>query len=194
MNTQAVNVVHRERTAIVLLTLAMWATRSHHFGSILHMPDASWAAFFIAGAMGTRIRVPLWLMINAGIIDYFALLGGVSSYCVTPAYAFLVPTYLTLWVSGRWSAMTFSWNAAPLARTAAALGLGVAGAFIISNASFYALAGYFEKMSLLQYTNSVATYFSHFLESTAVYTIAAGVAAFAWQRGRGLISSSVTKR
>jgi hypothetical protein len=194
MNTRAAHIVRRERIAIVLLTLAMWATRSHHFGSILHLPDASWAAFFIAGAMGARIRVPLWLVINAGIIDYLALQGGVSSYCVTPAYAFLVPTYLTLWASGRWSAMTFSWNVMSLARTAGALSLGVAGAFIVSNASFYALAGYFEKMSMLQYTNSVAAYFPHFLESTALDTIAAGVAAFAWQHFRVLIGSNVAKR
>lgn len=72
--------------------------------------------------------------------------------------------------------------------------MGVAGAFIISNASFYALAGYFESMSLLQYTSSVAKYFPYFLENTALYTICAAVVAFAWQHGRTLISSSLAKR
>lgn len=194
MMTQTANVARRDWIAIVCLTLAMWATRSHHFGSILHLPDASWGAFFIAGAMGTRIRVPLWLMINAGVIDYLALRAGVSSYCVTPAYAFLVPTYLTLWASGRWSAMTFVWNAPSLLRTASALCMGTVGAFIISNASFYALAGYFEQLSLLQYTAAVTPYLTYFLESTALYTIAAGVIAFAWHHARALINARTVSR
>ncbi len=31
------------------LALLMAATRSHHFATALHLPDASWAVFFLAG-------------------------------------------------------------------------------------------------------------------------------------------------
>jgi hypothetical protein len=194
MTTQTMDVTRRDWIALVLLTLAMWATRSHHFGSALHLPDASWAAFFIAGAMGTRIRISLWLMINACVIDYLALRAGVSSYCITAAYVFLVPTYLTLWASGRWVATTFAWKLSSLFKAAFALCMGVVGAFIISNASFYALAGYFEQISVLQFTNSVSVYLPQFLESTALYTLAAGVVAYAWQHIQSALSARTVNR
>jgi hypothetical protein len=194
MITQNKNLTHRDWIAVVLLTLLMWGTRSHHFGSILHLPDASWAAFFIAGVMGTRVRVALWLMINAGVIDYLALRAGASSYCVTPAYVFLVPTYLTLWASGRWAATIFSWSVSSLAKAALALCVGVVGAFIISNASFYALAGYFREMSALQFANAIAGYLPHFLESTMLYTIAAAVIAYAWQQAQSILNTRAMNR
>jgi hypothetical protein len=72
--------------------------------------------------------------------------------------------------------------------------VGVVSAFIISNASFYVLAGYFQQMSLLQYTNAVAAYLPQFVESTALYVIAAGVVAYAWMHIRALISSRFANR
>jgi hypothetical protein len=35
----------------LLLAALIAATRSHHFASALHLPDASWAVFFLAGAL-----------------------------------------------------------------------------------------------------------------------------------------------
>jgi hypothetical protein len=167
----------REVFVVAALAAAMWLTRSHqiddHFGSFIDLPDASWAVFFIAGVVGLRWWAPAALMLNAGVIDYLALLAGVSDYCVTPAYPFLIPTYLTLWASGRWSAFDLAAPARSLARVAIALALGVTGAFLISNASFYALAGYFGSMSPLHYASAVLRYLPHFVGSTAVYTAVA---------------------
>src|SRR5690554_3136356 len=39
------------------LAVLMAATRSHHFASVTHLPDASWAVFFLAGFY---LR-PLWV-------------------------------------------------------------------------------------------------------------------------------------
>lgn len=173
----------RDWILLAVLAAAMWVTRSHqiddHFGSFIDLPDTSWAVFFIAGLLALRWWAPAALMVNAGVIDYLALLGGVSDYCVTPAYPFLVPTYLTLWASGRWAAVDLAMNARSLARVAIALTAGVLGAFLISNASFYALAGYFETMSVLDYANAVLRYLPKFLESTAIYTVVALVVVFA---------------
>jgi hypothetical protein len=85
----------------VLATL-MLATRYHNFGSALHLPDASLAMFFLAGFY---LR-PAWLfpfyLLEAGLIYYLVImLGGVSDWCVTPAYGFLIPTYACLWYGGR---------------------------------------------------------------------------------------------
>jgi hypothetical protein len=40
-----------KRTVMITLMLAalMAATRSHHFATALHLPDVSWAVFFLAG-------------------------------------------------------------------------------------------------------------------------------------------------
>lgn len=173
----------RDWILLVVLAAAMWVTRSHqiddHFGSFIDLPDTSWAVFFIAGLLALRWWAPAVLMANAGVIDYLALLGGVSDYCVTPAYPFLIPTYLTLWAGGRWAALELAVNARSVARVALGLIAGVLGAFLISNASFYALAGYFETMPALDYANSVLRYLPKFLESTAIYTAVALVVMFA---------------
>jgi hypothetical protein len=167
----------RELFAAAILAAAMWLTRSHqiddHFGSFIDLPDTSWAVFFIAGLLRLRWWAPTALIMNAGVIDYLALLAGVSDYCVTPAYPFLIPTYLTLWASGRWSVFDFAEPGRSLLRVLLGLTLGVIGAFIISNASFYALAGYFASTPPLQYAHAVLRYLPEFLESAAVYTAVA---------------------
>jgi len=171
------HLLRRDVVSTIVLTAAMWLTRSHqiddHFGSFVDLPDASWAVFFIAGLLGLGWRAPAALLVNAGVIDYLALLAGVSDYCVTPAYPFLIPTYLTLWASGRRSAPDFATPGWSLLRVALCLMLGVIGAFIISNASFYALAGYFASMAPLQYANAVLRYLPEFLVIAAVYTAVA---------------------
>lgn len=168
-----------KRTIFIALALliAMWLTRSHHFASLDVLPDVSWAAFFIAGLFAAGWLVAAGLMLNAGLIDYLALLGGVSDYCVTPAYPFLIPTYLTLWAAGRWAGMPLDLHWRSLLRVATACVLGVPAAFVISNASFYAFAGYFADMSAFAYMLAVAGYFPAFLESTALYSLVALVVA-----------------
>ena len=176
------NARRRELFAAAVLAAAMWMTRSHqiddHFGSFIDLPDTSWAVFFIAGLLGLRWWAPAALMLNAGVIDYLALLAGVSDYCVTPAYPFLAPTYLVLWASGRWSGVDFNAPARTFVRVALALLLGVTGAFLVSNASFYALGGYFASTTPLQYANAVLQYLPHFMGSTAAYTVVALVVVY----------------
>ncbi|MCI0354802.1 MAG: hypothetical protein L0099_07175, partial [Acidobacteria bacterium] len=88
---------------IVLAGLAslMAATRIPAMGAMLHLQDASWAVFFIAGFYlkgQWRWAFPL-LMAEAVGIDYCVIqYTGISNYCVTVAYWFLVPAYATLWL------------------------------------------------------------------------------------------------
>ena len=45
------------------------------------------------------------LIIEAGLIDYYATsVQGISDWCMSPAYWFLIPTYGSLWLVGRWFA------------------------------------------------------------------------------------------
>jgi len=124
------------------LALLMLATRSDHFGSSLHLPDASLAVFFLAGYYLRGPWVfPLFLGL-AGLIDYVAIAHfGVSDFCVSTAYAFLIPAYAAPWAAGFWLRGKIVWSGAALARVAGAWLAGAGLSFLLSNGSFYWLSG-----------------------------------------------------
>jgi len=156
------------------LAALMAATRFHHFGSALHLPDASLAVFFLGGLY---LRRPLAFgayAALAALLDYLAIAqAGVSDWCVTPAYAFLLPAYACLWWAGVWCSRheRHGWRRYP--RIAGALLLATVLAFLISNASFYGLSGYFGELSLAEYAARVARYFPPYLVSAMAYVAAA---------------------
>ena len=90
------------------LVLLLAATRYNHFGSAVSLPDASLAVFFLGGFFLARRAWPgllafVFLLLEAGGMDYYATATqGVSDWCITPAYWFLVPTYASLWLGGVW--------------------------------------------------------------------------------------------
>lgn len=171
----------------LLFAVAMWLTRSHEIVSVLAFPDVTWAAFFLAGIFTRRLFLPALLLINAALIDYVAIVhGGVSDYCVTPAYVFLIPTYLTLWGCGRWVQLEPVGTWRSLVRSAIALPIGVLGAFFISNASFYAFSGYFREMSAVTYAASVARYLPSYFEGTLIYAGVVLGSFAAWRTAREL--------
>ncbi len=161
-------------TIALLLALLMAATRFHHFGSAMHLPDASLAVFFLGGFY---LRWPALFgcyLAEAALIDYLAIaLGGVSDWCVTPAYAFLVPTYASLWFGGVWYARRHRMEWRTLALLAGAVFLAVSAAFLISNASFYVLSGYFPEMTWIDYASRVAKYFPPYASSAVAYIVLA---------------------
>lgn len=151
----------------LLLVLAL--TRSGHFGSAIKLPDTSWAMFWLAGALTVSRWWPVLLMLLAGSIDYIVIADGVNGYCVTPAYPFLIPTYLALWSAGRYASAPLVLDRHSILRMTLALLAGVSSAFIISNASFYYFSGYFSALSLTAYTLSVVRYWPHYLLTSALY-------------------------
>lgn len=157
----------RDVALALLLAAAMWLTRSHDV--TIALPDITWAAFFLAGAFSRRWPILIGLALNSFAIDFMALARGESDYCMTPAYAFLLPTYLSLWAAGRWSAAARLDTAAHALRYAAALVAGTVLAFCISNAGFYAFAGYFDAMSAFEYARRVLRYLPAFLTNTMLY-------------------------
>lgn len=142
------------------LALVMAATRYQHFGDTLHLPDASLAVFFIAGLLALPIAIFPALLLEAGLIDFLAItFGGVSDFCVSPAYVFLIPAYGALWLGGRWVAARHERSRPALQPLYAALFVAVSVAFLISNASFYALSGRVAGMGLTDYALQVARYY-----------------------------------
>lgn len=171
MNTTKTN----KFMTIAALAALMAATRPYHFGSALHLPDASLAVFLLAGFYLPRWVFPL-LLVEAGLVDYLALnYGGVDGWCFSPAYWFLIPTYFAMWFGGRFFRMRYRFSMRGLSEFAAIAFAATGAAFLISNSSFYLFAGYFEKLSAAQYGNQVAQYFLPYLQSAFLYLSAAAL-------------------
>ena len=169
------NIPTKTIAIFVSLIVLMAATRANHFGTALHLPDASLAVFLLAGFYLPRWVFPA-LLVEAGLVDYLAInYGGVSGWCFSPAYWFLIPTYFVLWFAGRFYATRYRFSLRSLAEFAAIAFAATGAAFLISNASFYLLAEYFENMSAAQYGTQVAQYFLPYLQSAFLYLIAAAV-------------------
>ena len=161
--------------SVVALAALMLLTRFHHFGSSVNLADASLAVFFLAGLFLSWRWFPAFALLAAGI-DYAAIgWAGVSDYCVTPAYAFLLPTYAAMTFAGTWARRYRALGIADLGPFAAVAALGGVAAFAISNGSFYLFASYFTGMSYADYLTRTAHYAVPYLAWALCY-IAAGLA------------------
>lgn len=155
------------------LIAAMILTRFHHFGDVLHLPDASLAVFFFAGFYRKKMLLG-FLMALAALIDYVAISNGTSGWCVTPAYVFLIPTYASMWLAGRYCSHFGAMKSAESMRYLSSIGLlalATSVAFIISNGSFYLFSGRYSDLSWLQYFERVAQYYPPYIGSTLIYGI-----------------------
>jgi len=162
---------------LALLAGVMLATRFNHFGSITHLPDASLAVFFLAGFYLRRAVYLVPLMLLAGGIDYLATQHmGVSDYCISPAYGFLIPTYAAMWYGGRWYADRHTMTMTSLAPLAIALLTGASVAFLISNGSFYLFSGRYPDMSWAEYAHRVSIYYMPYMSGAIFYVALAALA------------------
>jgi len=162
-----------KRNAIILavvLSIVMWATRGHHVATLTHLPDASWAIFILLGLyFRHRVLLPVFLA-QAALIDYLSITQfGVNDYCVTLAYAFLLPAYSALWLVGRWYATRYQLNAHTLHIFAVAAVVGTAGCELISSGSFYFLGGRFADTSLAEFATRLMLYFPGDLVNATLY-------------------------
>lgn len=156
------------------LIALMLVSRAHfnHFGSPIALPDASLAVFFMAGLWFGGLRLFAVLVLEAALIDYVAITKmGVSDYCISPAYVFLIPTYAALFFAGRFAAQFNTLRAADLLLQVGVLAGATTAAFLISNGSFYALSGRFPDLDWVEYFNRVSQYYSPYLINTLVYSI-----------------------
>ena len=158
-----------EYLPIPLIAL-MVLTRFHHFGDVLHLPDASLAVFFFAGFYRKKVLF-VFLLVMAGLIDYIAIANGTSSWCVSPAYVFLIPTYAVMWIAGRYCSAFKSLKMTELATQFAVVTLATSAAFAISNGSFYVLSGRYPDLSWGQYFSRVAQYYPPYVSSVLLYAV-----------------------
>ena len=166
-----------DRSALLpaaVLTVAMGLTRFHHFGSSLNLPDASLAVFFFVGLLLSWRWFAAFALLAAGI-DYAAIgWGGVSDYCVTPAYGFLLPTYAAMTAGGVWSRRVAALTLADVPVVTLAAVVSTTLAFVISNGSFYFFSGNFASLAFGEYAARTAHYFLPYL-GWALFYITAGL-------------------
>jgi hypothetical protein len=141
---------YRSRWAIgVLLAAMVLLTHGQHDATPLHLPQATWAAFFLGGFYLRYVRLWMLGLGLVGALDFVAVTwGGVSDFCLSPAYLFMVPAYGVLWLAGRYCAA----HATGLDRRSfmvLALGLSsIVVAEILASGSFYLLSGRMDQVSL----------------------------------------------
>lgn len=150
----------------------MATTRLHHFSSSMNLPDASLAVFFLAGLLLSWRWFPVFALL-AGSIDYVAVTwGGVNAYCITPAYAFLIPTYGVMMLGGAWSRRFVALGISGMPGLLVVATLSATAAFSISNGSFYWYSGYFTGEPFVTYIAGTAKYYAPYLTSALAYIAA----------------------
>lgn len=157
--------------AVALMAL-MAATRFHHFGTPFALPDASLAVFFLAGLwLGGRYLFAT-LLVEAGVIDYLAITKfGVSDFCVTKAYVFLIPAYAAMWLGGKWCRHFGELSLSSVLQQFGMLITATSTAFLFSNGSFYWLSGRYVSPNWAQYVERFSQYYPPYLTNAALYVV-----------------------
>ena len=154
-----------------VLVALLVITRGHHLPEIKHLlPSASWAVFFLAGIY---LR-PAWALAGllglAAFVDYAAISrGGVSGFCVSPAYIALLPAYGLLWYAGRWYAGRHRFETATLLPLALTVFFATAACELITSGSFYLYSGYFTDSTLQEFAGRFIAYFPSSLRAMAFW-------------------------
>jgi len=167
----------RQQILIFLgLTALMLATRFHHFGSALHMPDASLAIFFVAGFYLRRVAFFAFLGAEAVLIDYVAVnFAGISTWCITPAYGALALSYLVAWAGGYWISRNASFNTAFALRLTLTAFAATSTGFLIADGAFYWLSGRIVEPNWTGYWSHMTLYFASFVGAACAYIAAAAL-------------------
>ncbi len=168
------HLLNKKNLILATLVALMAATRMHHFGTPLHMPDASLAVFLLAGFLVASPLLFGALMIEAVALDYVAITQlGVDNYCITPAYWFLIPTYGVLWFAGRYYARVHQNSLRSLGLFSAISLLAVNLAFVISNVSFYFLSERVGETSFAEYAAGLTQYYVPYVSGAVIYLVPA---------------------
>lgn len=91
--------------AVFIMVLLMIATRGHAnwLDSLVHLPDFTISALFIAGVYLRKFWTAFVIIISAVAIDNYAIVHeGISANCITPAYSVLPLTYYGIFWTGKY--------------------------------------------------------------------------------------------
>lgn len=174
----------------IALVLLMTASRGYHTEVLHSLPSASWAVFFLAGVYVN----PLWafpvFLGEAMFLDYAAVTwGGAGTFCITPAYTFLLPAYAALWYAGRWLGQGQGEMAGFAGRLIVSVWGGAAVCELLSSGSFYVLSGRFEHPTIGEFATRIETYFPSSLLALVCYVGLAMIVHMALTMGQRIPSA-----
>ena len=164
------------------LMLLMAITRFHHFGSAAFLPDASLAVFFLTALFGGSRYLLLALLAEAGAIDYVAIsYFNVSNFCVSTAYAMLIPAYAAMWWAGIYSRKFSVYNMAHAVKGLFTALAGSSVAFFISSAGFYWFSGRIAAPSWSAFFISNSDYYAAYVSAAMLYVMLIMATVWLWQ-------------
>lgn len=150
---------------IALVTIVVM-TRGHHFASINTLPSASLAAFFLAGFYLKPNWVFAALLALCAGLDFAAItFGGVSNFCATPSYGFLLPAYGVLWLAGRWFSKRYSFGWSSLLPLGGSVIVAAAVSELFSSGGFYFFSGRFADPTIVEFSSRLVKYFPRQIEN-----------------------------
>ncbi|WP_297473039.1 hypothetical protein [Ferrovum sp.] len=157
-------------TRFFWLALLFVITRNHTWTPTLHLPDASLAVFFLAGLwLTSTLPFLVLLALGAGVDAWAITAGGVSSYCVTPAYVLLLPASTSLWLAGRFLRGSRLTDMAGWLGTVFLTASATLVAELFSSGGFYFFSGRFVHPSLAGFLPHLLHYSPAVISATVCY-------------------------
>ncbi len=180
-----------QRVVGLLLAAAMICTRGQHFASVDALPSASWAVFFLAGAL---LR-PMWALpaffVLSSLLDIGSLAAGtITDWCLSPAYWALALAYAALWLGGHVYARLHRERWSDVPRLALALVVTASVAYLLSKGGFYFFSGRYPEPTLSGFVARIPQYYPRALGTLAGYV---GVAFVVLSIVRGPVARAATQ-
>ena len=186
----------RNGVIFAVLVILMAATRFHHIGSALHVPDASLAAFFVGGAL-LPLTGFVGLMLAVVGVDALAMAmsgkGGAYGlgFCFTISYAALPFALGALWWMGRRIARLQTVSLRNAGLTLVGWWLAASVAFLLTNGGFYWFSGRYEDPHWAEYIARANQYYLPYVTRSLPYLLIAAVLAAVWQSRRGVAANTI---
>ncbi|EMR13964.1 Optional hypothetical component of the B12 transporter BtuM [Methylophaga lonarensis MPL] len=159
-----------------LLAVLMVMTRGHHFADINVLPSASWAVFMLAGFyLASKLWFPAFLGLAVALDLIAVTWGGVSNFCVSPAYGFLLPAYGSLWLAGRWFSSRYQFNWTALFTLVITVLTITAVASVFSGGGFYWFSGRYVEPTFVEYLSRFIQSYPNQLSRLSFYIAIAAV-------------------
>lgn len=159
--------------AALVLLVAM--TRGSHF-TLVNLPSASWAVFFLAGVL---LR-PRWvfpaLFLQTTVMDVMSVgWANAGHHCMTVAYWALLPAYGSLWFGGRLYARLHQELLASLPLLAGLMAASALVCQFFSSGGFYWFSGRYEEPTFSGMLERIATFYPQHLGTMSFYVAVAVV-------------------